>query len=559
MKDPRLYRVLGILALIPVFAISSLPLNGQSADKVASLYEKFSWRSIGPAVPGGRTVDLDVVESQPWIIYAAVGPSGVWKSDNNGITWMPVFYKESTVSVGDVTIAPSQPNIVWVGTGEATSRNSVTIGDGVYKSTDAGKTWTNMGLCETRHISRILINRGDPNIVYVAAMGHLWGPNPDRGVFKTVDGGKTWAKTLYIDENTGVADMAVDPLDSLTLFAAAYEHRRLPYYFSSGGSSSGIYKTTDGGMSWKRLTKDLPEGILGRIGIAVSRSNPGVIYVLIEHKEKGGIWRSEDKGESWKRMCDTETANRVNNRPFYYSQIHVDPTDDKVVYVLSTGLYVSTDMGQHFRPIGAGVHSDHHAFWIDPSNPLHLVDGNDGGVDVSYDAGRNWFGFQNMDAAEVYQVGYDLRSPYYVYCGLQDNGVWGGPSASLDPRGIPNEEWYLVGGGDGFYAQPAPDDPTTVYANSQMNGLYRFDLTLLKSKTIKPLAPIKEAPYRFNWNAPIQISPHDPKTVYCGGNYLFKTTDRGASWTIISPDLTTNDPGKQKDSGGPITPDNSGA
>lgn len=545
------YLSIGAL-LIPSLA------GGQSAEKVGGLFEKMFWRGIGPAVMGGRTVDIEAVEKKPWIIYAAIGPSGVWKSENAGVTWSPVFFKEATVSVGDVTIAQSHPDIVWVGTGESTCRNSVTIGDGVYKSTDGGKTWTNMGLKETRHISRIIINPGDPNIVYVAAMGHLWGPNADRGVFKTIDGGKTWKKTLYIDENTGCADLAMDPSDSLTLYAAAYEHRRLPYTFSSGGPGSGLCKTVDGGETWTRLTKDLPEGILGRIGLAVARSAPGVVYALIEHKD-GGIWRSEDQGESWKRMCDGETYRRVNTRPFYYSHIRVDPTNDRVVYVQSTGFHVSTDGGQKFKAIGAGIHSDHHALWIDPTNPLHLIAGNDGGVDISHDGGKIWLPVQNMDLAEVYQIGYDMRRPYYVYCGLQDNGSWGGPSATADVIGIANDDWVSIGSGDGFFAQADPNDPNTVYGNSQMNGLYRYDWRILKNKAIRPTAGFTDPPFRFNWNSPLHISPHDSNTVYAGGHFLFKSPDRGVTWEIISPDLTTNDPEKQKDSGGPITLDNSGA
>ena len=540
------------------FVLISTTTRGQSADKIGTLFEKFSWRGIGPAVMGGRTVDIDAVEKKPWIIYAAIGPSGVWKSENNGVTWSPVFQKEATVSVGDVTIAPSHPDIVWVGTGEATCRNSVTVGDGVYKSTDAGKTWKNMGLAETRHISRIIINPGDPNIVYVAAMGHLWGPNPDRGIYKTTDGGKTWRKVLFVNENTGFADLAMDPSDSLILYAAAYEHRRLPYYFSSGGPGSGVYKTTDGGETWTRLTKDLPEGIMGRIGLDVSRSSPGVIYALIEHKD-GGIWRSDDRGESWKRMCHYETFKRVNTRPFYYSQIRVDPNDDKIVYVLSTGFHVSTDMGQKFRPIGAGIHPDHHALWIDPSNPLHLIEGNDGGIDISYDGGKTWLPIQSLGLAEVYQIGFDMRQPYYVYCGLQDNGSWAGPSATTDVTGIANDDWISLGGGDGFFVQADPKDPNTVYSNWQMDNLSRYDWRIGRSKDIRPVAPLDGPPYRFNWNSPIHISPHDSNTVYTGGNYLFRTQDRGLSWEIISPDLTTNDPQKQKDSGGPITLDNSGA
>jgi photosystem II stability/assembly factor-like uncharacterized protein len=542
---------LTILVIIP-------GLHGQSAVDIGDLFDNLKWRCVGPAVMGGRTVGIDVVEKKPWIIYAAIGPSGVWKSDNNGVSWMPVFHEENTVSVGDIAVAQSHPNIIWVGTGEATCRNSVTIGDGAYKSTDEGKTWTNMGLKETRHISRIVINPGDPNIVYVAAMGHLWGPNKQRGVYKTIDGGKTWEKILYIDENTGIADLVMDPSDSLVLYAAAYEHRRLAYHFSSGGPGSGIYKTVDGGKTWKELTKDLPEGIKGRIGIDVSRSQPNVVYALIEH-EDSGIWRSEDKGKTWSRTCDKETYERINFRPFYYSQIRIDPSDDRVVYVFSGQSYVSRDGGKKFRVISAGTHPDHHALWIDPDNPLHLIDGNDGGIDITYDGGKNWHSIQHMALAEVYQVGFDMRKPYYVYCGLQDNGTWGGPSAKLDSGSIINTDWYMVGSGDGFYAQVDPSDFQIVYGNSQMNGLYRYDMRIKKRKSIKPLASGKKPPYRFNWNSPVHISPHDPKTVYTGGNFLFKTTDGGFSWEIISPDLSTNDPAKQKDSGGPISPDNTGA
>jgi photosystem II stability/assembly factor-like uncharacterized protein len=550
--------LLAVMAILLLFFGLPVRAKTQSADQVSQLYEKLKWRSIGPAVMGGRTVDIDVVEKQPWIFYAAIGPSGVWKTVNNGITWMPVFHNESSVSVGDVTIAQSHPDIVWVGTGEATCRNSVTIGDGVYKSIDGGKSWENMGLENTRHISRIVINPGDPNIVYVAAMGHLWGPNKERGIYKTIDGGRTWTKVLYVDEKTGFADLAMDPADSLTLYASAYEYRRTPYHFSSGGKGSGLFKTTDGGTTWERLEKDLPKGILGRIGLEVSRSSPNVVYALIEH-ETGGIWRSEDCGETWARTCDTETFKKVNNRPFYYSQIRVDPTDDEVIYVFSTGGFVSRDMGKKFRPISGGTHSDHHALWIDPANPLHLIDGNDGGIDISYDGGKNWHPIRHMALAEVYQIGFDLRNPYYVYCGLQDNGLWGGPSRTLENRGIFNDDWYVVGGGDGFHSQVDPTDHNTIYGNYQLNGLYRHDLRIGRGKSIRPLAPFNEPPFRYNWNSPILISPHDPKTVYTGGNYLFKTKDRGQSWTIISPDLTTNNPQKQLDSGGPISQENTGA
>lgn len=547
--------VVGIIFLY--YLISSI--YAQSPDPLEKLLNDFlSWRNIGPALPGGRTVDLDVVESNPAVIYAAVGPSGVWKSENNGVTWFPVFYKESTVSVGAVAVAQSSPEIIWVGTGEATCRNSVTVGDGVYKSTDGGKTWANMGLKDTRHISRILVSRGDANVVYVAAMGHLWGPNPERGVFKTIDGGKTWAKVLFIDQNTGICDLEMDPANSQILYAAAYEHRRLPYHMVSGGPGSGIYRSTDGGLTWVKLTEGLPAGPMGRIGLAVARSKPGVVYALIEHQDPG-LWRSDDYGQTWKRMCGAQVYKNINNRPFYYSQIYVDPSDEATVYVQSTGLYVSKDMGQKFKAIGQGTHPDHHALWIDPKNPAHLIDGNDGGIDITYDGGKTWWPVVNIDAAEVYQVGYDFSLPYRVYCGLQDNGCWGGPSNSLDTRGILNEHWEFINGGDGFFVRPDPKNSHFVYANSQNNGLVKMDLRSGLSKGVRPEASLAEKPYRFNWNAPIMISPHDNQVIYCGGNFLFMSKDGGYSWEKISPDLTTNDPKKQVDGVGPITMENSGA
>ena len=546
--------------LFLIFTALTIPdaARGQTADQIGPLFDKMAWRAVGPAVMGGRTVDIEAVERTPWVVYAAVGPSGVWKSENHGVTWTPIFHKEATVSVGDIAVSQSHPNIIWAGSGEATCRNSVTIGDGVYKSADGGRTWTNMGLKDTRHISRIVINRGDPNIVYVAAMGHLWGPSAERGIYKTLDGGKTWARALHIDENTGFCDLAIDPSDSLVLYAAAYEHRRLPFLYTGGGPGSGLFKTEDGGKTWRRLTKDLPQGPMGRIGLDAARSKPGVVYALIEHRD-GGLWRSEDRGESWARMCDPETFGRINTRPFYYSQIRVDPSDDKVVYVLSTGLNISTDGGQRFRAIGSGIHPDHHALWIDPSNPLHLVEGNDGGIDISWDGGRAWLPVQSIDAAEVYQVGYDMRNPYHVFCGLQDNGSWGGPSMSTDVSGITNDDWYSVGGGDGFFVKADPEDADTVYSNYQMNNLSRNDLRIGKGKAIRPAASLKEPPYRFNWNAPVLISGQNPGTIYAAGNFLFRSADRGQSWEIISPDLTTDDPKKQLDSGGPISMDNSGA
>ena len=526
-------------------------------DKYASLLEALKFRNIGPAIMGGRVVDFAVVESNTSIIYAAIGPSGVWKSENNGITWFPVFDREASVAVGAVAVSQSHPDIVWVGSGEATARNSVGIGDGAYKSEDGGRTWKNMGLENTRHIAKIIIDRTNPDIVYVGALGHEWGPNEERGLFRTIDGGKTWEKVLYVDENTGIADLASDPSNNKILYAAMWDFRRKAYHFRSGGEGSAIYKTTDGGGTWKKIVKGLPRGEYGRIGLDVCTSNPNVVYAVVEHKNSG-VFRSEDKGETWVRMCDSQTHDRINFRPFYYSRITVDPNNDLVVYVYSGSSYVSRDGGKTFSTISRGTHPDHHALWVNPHNSLHLLDGNDGGIDISFDGGQTWRSVRAAAWSEVYQVGYDMRTPYYAYVGLQDNGSWGCPINSLDSNGIMNFHWYPIGGGDGFYIQIDPEDYSTIYRNAHMGGISRFDVKTGDSQDIKPVAKLDEEPYRFNWNSPILLSPHNRNIVYFGGNFLFKTTDRGQSWEKISPDLSTDDPEKQEDSGG-ITADNTGA
>lgn len=548
--------VLGFCLLVLEGFSSQVPKKEVKHD-FSSLIGGLKFRNIGPAVMGGRTVDFAVVESNTAIIYAAVGPSGVWKSENGGITWQPVFDKEGSVAVGAVAVSQSHPDIVWVGTGEGTARNSVGIGDGVYKSEDGGKTWKKMGLEDTRFISKIIIDRTNPDTVYVGALGHLWGPNKERGLFKTENGGKTWKKVLYINEDTGIADLAIDPSNSKILYVAAWDYRRLPYHFRSGGPGSGLYKSTDGGETWKRLTKGLPEGDYGRIGIDVCRSNPDVVYAVIEAKDSG-VFRSEDKGETWTRMCDKRTYDRINFRPFYYSKITVDPNNDLVVYVYSGSSYVSRDGGKTYEAISGDTHPDHHTLWVNPHNSNHLIDGNDGGIDISYDGGKTWYDVKSAAWAEVYQVGFDMRDPYYVYVGLQDNGSWGGPVNSLDPNGIMNYHWYPIGGGDGFYIQVDPEEPYVLYRNAHMGGISRFHVNTGDSQGIKPIASLKDEPYRFNWNSPILLSPHNRNVLYFGGNYLFKSIDKGRSWQKVSPDLSTNDPEKQKDSGG-ITPDNTGA
>ncbi len=526
-------------------------------DNYVSLLDALKFRNIGPAIMGGRVVDFAVVESNTSIIYAAIGPSGVWKSENNGITWFPVFDRETSVAVGAVAVSQSNPDIVWVGSGEATARNSVGIGDGAYKSEDGGRTWKNMGLENTRHISRIIIDRTNPDVVYVGALGHEWGPNEERGLFKTIDGGETWEKVLYVDENTGIADLAGDPSNNKIVYAAMWDFRRKAYHFRSGGKGSAIYKTTDGGGTWKKIVNGLPSGDYGRIGLDVCTSNPNVVYAVVENKNSG-VFRSDDKGETWVRTCDSQTHNRINFRPFYYSRITVDPNNDLVVYVYSGSSYVSRDGGKTFSTISRGTHPDHHAMWVNPFNSLHLLDGNDGGIDISFDGGKSWRGVRAETWSEVYQVGYDMRTPYYAYVGLQDNGSWGCPINSLDSNGIMNFHWYPIGGGDGFYIQIDPEDYSTIYRNAHMGGITRFDVKTGDSQDIKPVAKLEEEPYRFNWNSPIQLSPHNRNVVYFGGNFLFKTTNRGKSWEKISPDLSTDDPEKQKDSGG-VTADNTGA
>lgn len=530
----------------------------QAIDDYQTLLDALTPRNIGPAIMGGRTVDFAVVESNSSIIYAAVGPSGLWKSTDNGIHWDPVFEHEGSVSIGAVAVSRSHPDVVWVGTGEATCRNSVAIGDGVYKSMDGGKTWKNMGLTDTRHIDRILIDPMNPNIVYVGAMGHLWGANKERGLFKTYDGGKTWKNILYFDDNTGIADMDMDPSNSLIIYAAAYNHRRLPYLFTSGGPYSGLYKSSDGGETWKPLNINLPTGINGRCGISVCRHYPDVVYALIENKN-GGLFRSTDKGETWTRACDKKTYDLINFRPFYYSKVTADPNFPEVVYVYSGRAYVSHDSGKTFSEIGQSLHADHHRIWVDPSNSNHLIDGNDGGIDISWDRGKRWYPVENAILSEVYQVTYDMRSPYYVYVGLQDNGSWAGPVNSGEAKGILNSHWYPVGGGDGFYTQVNPKNHVQVYRNLQMGNIEYFNQENGQTLAIKPQAGLTEEPYRFNWNAPIMICQHNPQLLYFGGNYLFRSKNSGLSWEKVSPDLSTQDPKKIIDSGGPVTPDNTGA
>ncbi|HKS08682.1 MAG TPA: hypothetical protein VJS13_03985 [Pyrinomonadaceae bacterium] len=600
------------------------------------MLKRFVFRSIGPASMGGRIDDIAVVEQNPYIIYVAFATNGLWKSTNNGTTFTPVFDTYGTHSIGDVAIAPSDPNIVWVGTGEANNRQSSSFGDGIYKSTDGGKTFTKMGLEDSQTIARIVIDPKDPNTVYVAVLGHLFGPNKERGVYKTTDGGRSWTNTKFIDEDTGFTDLAMDASDSKILYAASYQRRRTNSGFNGGGPGSGIWKTIDAGKTWKKLEGGgLPEGLLGRIGLDVSRSNPNILYAQMEvgtstgtggeetvggqtapspspspsasaspspsptasptpgppDPKKSGVWRSDDKGRTW-RIVSNE-----NNRPMYYSQIRVDPKNPENVYVGGLNFSKSTDGGKTFKSLQAGIaHSDNHAIWVNPANGDNLLVGNDGGLNVSYDQGATWEFVNTIPAAQFYAIGVDMRKPYYVYGGLQDNGSWGGPSQTRSQQaGITNADWFRVGGGDGFYTQVDPTDYNVVYAESQGGAMQRLDLRTGRTVSIRPrdaqrrggrgqggqgggaapaaspspgaspgasptpdtqaqLAAFAAAQgfggfgganlasnvvptpgpnevYRFYWSTPIHLSPHNPRVVWAGGNRLFRSMDRGDTWT----------------------------
>jgi photosystem II stability/assembly factor-like uncharacterized protein len=527
-------------------------------------------RALGPANMSGRITDVAVVESRPTTMYVASASGGVWKTVNNGITWTPIFDNQPVASIGDVTVAPSNPNIVWVGTGEANPRNSVSWGNGVYRSQDGGKSWTHVGLRETHHISRIIIHPTDPNVVYVAALGRVWGPNPERGVFKTEDGGKSWRQVHFLDADTGCIDLAMDPADPNILYAAMYRVRRDG--FSGGnpavmfGNAAGLYRTEDAGKTWTRLAHGLPDRPFGRCGIDVWRKDPNVVYAVIQTDrtdikttpgqparpggpvETGGIFRSTDRGQTWTKLND------LCPRPFYYGQIRIDPNNDQRIYVLGIELHISDDGGKNFRSFRApGVHVDHHALWINPHDSDHLVLGNDGGLCLSYDRGANWQHVKNLPLAQFYAVGVDMRRPYRIYGGLQDNGSWGGPSATRSLEGGTLADWSRILGFDGYYCQIDPTDPDTVYAEGQYGLLRRINVRTGATVDIRPRPGPGMPAYRFNWSAPILLSSHNPRLLYYGGNFVFRSLDRGDHWQTISPDLTRLKPGPSGNTGHTIS------
>jgi photosystem II stability/assembly factor-like uncharacterized protein len=611
----------GLLAIgLCAFGVRGMTAQGQGPGQQADeepihksadpILRNFTWRSIGPANMGGRIDDIAVVESSPSTFYVGFATGGIWKTTNNGTTFTPLFDEQPVTSIGDLAIAPSDPDVVYAGTGEPNNRQSSSFGAGVYKTTDAGKTWKYMGLKETQSIARVVVHPKDPNTVYVAAVGHLFGPNRERGLYKSTDGGQNWTNTKFIDEDTGFTDLVMDPVNPNVLYAASYQRRRQPWGFNGGGPNSAIWKTTDGAKTWTKLTgSGLPNNpIIGRIGLDVARSRPSTIYASIEvgpsggtgagvnddgslrepgqgrgggggggrgqappppDPTKSGIWRSDDAGKTWRFLSNSM------DRPMYYSQIRVDPTNPEIAYQGGAPFFKTVDGGKTWRQVQGLAHSDHHAIWINPRDNNHLLVGNDGGLDISYDQGATWEFVNSLGAVgQFYKVSVDMRKPYYVCGGLQDNGSWCGPSAVRGGAGILNSDWYRVGGGDGFYTASDPTDWRIVYSESQDGNTNRVDIGRGTTVSIRPRGPsgrggqtpagaqnvdpailaqfgfgpgaasgniVPPPPegtnFRFYWNTPFILSPHNPSTIYLGANRLFKSMDRGNTW-VMSEDLT---------------------
>lgn len=545
-----------LLILPTVLLLWSRPAAAvpQEQEIDTGMLQHLEWRCIGPATMGGRATDVEGVPGDPRVVYAAAASGGVWKTEDGGITWKPIFDDQPVASIGDIALEPGNSEVVYVGTGEANLRNTVSFGNGVYKSTDGGSTWRHLGLDDTRHIPRIVINPHNPAIVYVGAQGHAFGPNSERGVFMSTDGGENWEKVCYIDDRHGVSDLDINQQNPNILYAGFWHFERKPWTFTSGSEGGGVYKSVDGGRSWKKLEKGLPD-LVGRIGVRVAPSNPRVVYVIAESNE-GTVFRSDDFGETFE-VVSREIS--LAGRGFYFAAIRVDPTDENRLYALAGTLYVSDDGGRNFRRISSTMHSDHHALWIAPDDPNRMWQGQDGGIGVSYNRGESWEYVDVLPFGQYYAVFADNRQPfYYTGGGLQDNATWYGPSRIGEPYGILNDDWREISNGDGFQSVVHPDDPELFLSEWQGGRLVRTDNRTREQQFITPYppgsggAPASEHKYRFNWNAPVAASPHDPLTVYFAGNVVFKSEDFGTTWQIISPDLTTNDPEKQKSAGGPI-------
>ena len=536
------------------FLCSLFLLSGQwgavQAQDVDAFIEGMNIRHIGPGAMSGRVTTIDVERNRPEVMYVGTASGGLWRSETAGVEWEPLFDDQPTQSIGAVALAPSNPDVIWVGTGEGNPRNSHSSGRGVFRSIDGGYSWEMMGLENTHNIHRIIIHPTDHQTVWVGVTGTAWGDSPNRGVYKTTDGGKSWEHVLYTDESTGVADMIIDPSNPDKLLVAMWSHRRQPWFFTSGGEGSALHITHDGGSTWKKLTDEegLPGGELGRIGLAVSAANPDVIYALVESTNTG-LYHSKDGGVSWSLI----QRDNIGNRPFYYADIYADPSDERRLFNLYSMVDLSEDGGRTFRTIlpYSGVHPDHHAFYIHPDNPNFLIDGNDGGLNISRDGGKSWTFVNNLPLGQFYHIAVDMAVPYRIYGGMQDNGSWVGPSEVWHSGGIRNEDWQEVMFGDGFDVLPAPGDLNTAYAMYQGGSLARIDLRNGNQSSIQPVQP-DTVPLRFAWNAAIAADPKDPNGVYFGSQMVHHSANRGGTWTTLSGDLTTNDPEKlkQAESGG---------
>jgi len=493
------------------------------------MLRELDFRTIGPAVTGGRIHDVEALPHDPSTIYLATASGGIWKSTNKGTTWTPVFENQPVSTFGDLEIAPSNSDIIWAGTGGQNNRQSTSWGNGVYRSSDGGDTWEHVGLDQTRHIGEIAVHPTNPDVAYVAALGNLWAPSDARGIYKTTDGGRTWDRVLFVDEFTGVIEMVMDPADPNTLFAATYQRLRRAWGFNGGGPGSGIYRTTDGGATWTELTNGLPEGDKGRIGLAIAQTNGLILNATIEHGSESGVYRTEDAGETWQQV------NSLNPRPMYYSHIYIDPTNADRIYILATSFYKSEDGGQTFETLptrptyDVGVHSDFHDLWIDPNNPNHFYLVGDAGLHESWDMGQTHIRVRNLPIGQFYGIGVDMRDPYWVYGGMQDNHSWMGPSATRHWIGILNDDWRQIGFGDGMYQQPDPSSHRYVYVLAQNGNLLRLDAETGDALSVAPAPPEGES-YRYDWVTPSLVSRHNPSVVYLGGNRLFISRDRGSSW-----------------------------
>ena len=522
-----------------------------------SLFKGMKWRSIGP-YRGGRVLAVTGVPGDPYTFYFGGVAGGVWRTTDGGLNWQPLFDKEAVSSIGAIAVADSNHNVIYVGTGEACIRGNISYGNGVYKSSDGGKTWTNIGLKDTQHIASVIIDPRNSDIVLVAALGHAYGPNVERGVFRTTDGGKTWTKVLYKDDKTGAIDVVFDPSNPNVVFGALYEVQRTPWSLSSGGPGSGLYRSADGGVTWKRLEgHGLPSGIMGRIGVSVSGADSNRVYALIEAKDGSGLYRSDDGGDSWTKVNDDQ---RLTQRAWYFTHIFADPKSADTVYMLNTGMFRSSDGGRSLTLLPA-PHGDHHGLWIDPTNPQRMINGNDGGATITVDGGKNWTTQYNQPTAQFYHVATDNQFLYYVYGAQQDNSTVAIASRADDGY-IGRQHWYDVGGGESGYVVPDPRDANRVYAGSGNGLMTRWDKRTLQLQDIT-VWPVdysghgaKDMKYRLGWTEPIIVSPHDPDVIYTAAEVVFKSTNHGLSWTVISPDLTRNDKSKQESSGGPITKDN---